>query len=113
MDLFLQIEQSCISALHRDDVPAAKKSLDELSVEIHSIQNAAKKMEAHQRLANIRERSEELRQSTTEIMFTHAMKKQLSLPSQKTMCISFTRTESFRTPLLWAEAPRQRQLTQR
>ena len=56
MDLFLQIEQSCISALHREDVPAAKKSLDELSVEIHSIQNAAKKMEAHQRLANIREK---------------------------------------------------------
>ena len=45
-----------MSALHRDDVKSAKKSLDELSVEIHSIQNAAKKMEAHQRLANIREK---------------------------------------------------------
>ena len=56
MDLFLQIEQTCQSALHRNDIPAAKKALDELGVEIHSIQNAAKKMEAHQRLASIREK---------------------------------------------------------
>ena len=48
MDLFLQIEQTCQSALHRGDIQSAKKSLDELGIEIHSINDATKKMEAHQ-----------------------------------------------------------------
>ena len=48
----------------------ARKSLDELGIEIHSIQDAAKKMEAHQRLANMREkvRTEEAKKSRNDVL---------------------------------------------
>ena len=48
----------------------ARKSLDELGIEIHSIQDAAKKMEAHQRLASMREkvRTEEAKRSRNDVL---------------------------------------------
>ena len=51
-------------------MPSAKKSLDELGIEIHSIQDAAKKMEAHQRLTNMREkvRKEDIRYNRDNIL---------------------------------------------
>ena len=45
-----------MSALHRGDMDGAKNALGELGIEIHNIRDAAKKMEAQQRLVNMREK---------------------------------------------------------